>query len=134
MVLQKPSKRQQEKFLKMMFFLRKLHATTCYIAYSIFSSREQLSSVIEDYAVSFYQDNIKFNMVKDIVEKKYNIKISKIKDKEKVKEIEIFLEVFVAYYCEEITRDYLWFKSFRNEIMEKVYNRLIRKTKWHVFT
>lgn len=118
----------------MMFFVRKLYATSCYMMYSLFSSKEELSSVIEDYAVSFYQDNIKFDMIKNIVEEKYNLTISETKDQNKIKDIEVFLEVFVIYYCEEMTRDYLWFKDFRNGIIEKVYKRLIRKTKWYVFS
>ena len=56
--------------------------------YSIFSSKEELSSVVEDYAVSFYQDNIKFDMIKSIVEEKYNLKISETKDQNKIKDIE----------------------------------------------
>ena len=118
----------------MIFFIRKLYATTCYIAYSLLSSKEELLSVVEDYTVSFYHNNIEYDMIKEIVEEKYKLKISETKDKNKIKEIELFLEIFVAYYCEEMTKDYSWFEDFRNDLIDRIYKKLIRKTKWYVFS
>jgi len=118
----------------MILLIRRLYATASYIAYSFFSSKDELSLVIENHLVSFYNDNIEFKTLKDIVEKKYDLKVSKTRDQEKLKEIEVFLNIFVAYYCEEMTKDYIWFQEFRNQVMEKAYNKLIRRTKWYVFT